>query len=58
MPPQESGLVNNGWFGRFHLEMVWWHAAHWALWNRFTELDRGIGFYNWVLPIAEKRAKE
>lgn len=22
-PPQESGLVNNGWFGRFHFEMIW-----------------------------------
>ena len=23
-PPQESGLVNNGWYGKFHLEMVFW----------------------------------
>ena len=33
-PPQEAGLVNNGWFGRFHWEMVWWHAAHFLLWDR------------------------
>lgn len=23
-PAQESGLVNNGWYGKFHLEMVFW----------------------------------
>ena len=33
-PPQESGLVNNGWYGRFHFEMYWWHGAHYALWDR------------------------
>jgi hypothetical protein len=26
--PQESGLVNNGWYGKFHLEMVLWHLGH------------------------------
>lgn len=33
-PPQESGLVNNGWHGRFHFEMIWWHELHFLLWNR------------------------
>ncbi|NLA48927.1 MAG: hypothetical protein GX876_05625 [Bacteroidales bacterium] len=23
LPPQESNLVNNGWYGRFHFEMIW-----------------------------------
>jgi hypothetical protein len=27
-PPQETGLVCNSWHGKFHLEMHWWHAAH------------------------------
>ena len=57
LPPQESGLVNNGWFGRFHMEMVWWHAAHWALWNRWPELDRSMTIYNKLLPNSEKLAK-
>lgn len=57
LPPQESGLVNNGWFGRFHLEMVWWHATHWALWNRWPELNRSMDFYRDVLPSAIARAK-
>ena len=25
LPPQETGLVNNSWFGKPHLEMTWWH---------------------------------
>ncbi|MEN6425179.1 MAG: hypothetical protein ABFE13_07440, partial [Phycisphaerales bacterium] len=58
LPPQESGLVNNsGWYGRFHYEMVWWHAAHWALWDRWPELRRSLGFYREFLPIARERAQ-
>lgn len=57
LPPQESGLVNNGWFGRFHMEMLWWHAAHWALWNRWPELDHMLQIYWKLLPGAERLAK-
>jgi hypothetical protein len=56
LPPQESGLVNNGWYGRFHMEMYWWHAAHWALWNRWGELRPSLSIYTRLLPTAEKRA--
>jgi hypothetical protein len=56
LPPQESGLVNNGWFGRFHLEMTWWHAAHWALWNRWSELNRCMGLYERLLANSKKLA--
>jgi protein-glucosylgalactosylhydroxylysine glucosidase len=31
LPPQETGLTVNSWYGKFHLEMHWWHAAHFAL---------------------------
>jgi len=58
LPPQESGLVNNGWFGKFHMEMVLWHEAHWALWNRWSELDRSIGIYKYLLKSSLKRAKD
>src|SRR6185369_5715862 len=34
MPPQETGLTVNSWYGKFHLEMHWWHATQFALWNR------------------------
>lgn len=56
LPPQESGLVNNGWYGRFHMEMVWWHGAHYALWNRWPELERYLGIYKSLLPGAKKLA--
>jgi hypothetical protein len=55
-PPQESGLVNNGWYGRFHMEMLWWHAAHWALWDRWQEVDRSLDIYKKLLPSARKLA--
>ena len=41
LPPQESGLVNNGWYGKYHHEMIWWHCAHYALWDRW-ELASGM----------------
>lgn len=57
LPPQESGLVNNGWYGRFHMEMVWWHAAHWALWNKWPELDKNLSIYKKLLASSKKLAK-
>lgn len=58
LPPQESGLVNNGWYGKFHLEMVWWHAAHWALWDRWPEVDRSLDLYRRLLPKAQRQAAD
>ncbi len=51
MPPQESGLVNNGWSGKFHMEMYLWHAAHNALWDRWPEIDRSLGIYDSIPGI-------
>lgn len=56
LPPQESGLVNNGWYGRFHMEMIWWHGAHWALWNRWPLLNRYLGTYEKLLVGAKALA--
>jgi hypothetical protein len=58
LPPQESGLVNNGWYGRFHFEMIWWHGVHYALWNRWELLEKSIHIYNDFLPGSEKRAED
>jgi len=34
-PPCESGFTcNSGWWGKSHLEMHYWHSAHFATWNR------------------------
>lgn len=57
LPPQEAGLVQNGWFGRFHFEMIWWHGVHWALWDRWDELDKSLGIYQKFLESAKNRAE-
>lgn len=45
-PPQETGLVMNSWFGRFHLEMVPWHMAWMPLWGHSDALANTLkGFY-------------
>jgi hypothetical protein len=57
MPPQETGLTCNSWFGKFHLEMHFWHAAHFALWGRAPLLERSLGWYNTILPSAREKAR-
>ena len=52
MPPQETGLTVNSWYGKFHLEMHWWHAAYFALWNRTPLLEKSLGWYDGILPAA------
>jgi hypothetical protein len=56
MPPQETGLLANSWNGKFHLEMHWWHAAHFALWGRPDLLERSLGWYAGVLSAARRIA--
>jgi protein-glucosylgalactosylhydroxylysine glucosidase len=55
-PPQETGLTYNTWEGKFHLEMHWWHAAHFALWDRLPLLERSLGYYDAILPKARATA--
>lgn len=55
-PPQESGLVNNGWYGRFHWEMIWWHGVHFGLWDRMKYIDRYLSRYADYMPEAIARA--
>lgn len=57
-PPQETGLTYNTWEGKFHLEMHWWHEAHFALWDRLPLLERSLGYYQKILPRAEGTAKK
>ena len=55
-PPQETGLLLNSWYGRPHLEMHWWHAAHFALWGRPEILEKGLIWYARPDVQAEARA--
>jgi hypothetical protein len=57
LPPQETGLVRNSWYGKFHLEMHWWHAVHFALWDRLPLLERSLPWYQSILSIAKATAE-
>ena len=52
IPPQETGYMYNSWFGKFHLEMHWWHAAHFPLWGRSHMLEKSMDWYVSNLPLA------
>ena len=54
--PQEEGLYANSWNGKFHHEMHWWHAAHFALWGRAEITAESLGSYRTTLPQARARA--
>lgn len=57
-PPQETGLTVNSWYGKFHLEMHWWHGAHFALWDRLPLLENSLSWYAKILPAARALARE
>ncbi len=56
-PPQETGLTYNSWFGKFHLEMIWWHQAQFALWGRPQLLERTLRWYERAEPMARQIAQ-
>ena len=56
-PPQETGLTYNSWFGKFHLEMIWWHQSWLALWGHAAKLDSTMQWYNYAAPMARVIAK-
>ncbi len=56
-PPQETGLTVNSWYGKFHLEMHWWHATHFVLWGRPHLLENSLPWYERILPAARTKAE-
>ena len=58
LPPQETGLTCNSWYGKFHLEMHYWHAGHFPLWGRAGLLERSLGWYATARDSARRRARE
>ena len=58
MPPQETGLTYNSWFGRPHLEMAWWHLVDFALWNHPENIRQMLEWYNnTAYPVARRIAE-
>ena len=49
-PAQETGLLCNSWYGKFHLEMHWWHSVHFTAWNR-----RGSDGRCWLITSSWSR---
>jgi hypothetical protein len=56
MPPQETGLLMNSWYGKSHLEMHWWHGVHFAAWGRLPLFEKSLDYYHRILPIAKATA--
>lgn len=55
----ETGLLGiDPWRGQFHMEMVWWHLAHYALWDRWQLGAEAIDCYQRFAPAAKTLAAQ
>jgi hypothetical protein len=57
LPSAETGLLCNSWYGKFHLEMHWWHSVHFTAWNRFELFQNSLAIYERILPLARETAQ-
>jgi len=57
LPSAETGLLFNSWYGKFHLEMHWWHSVHFTTWNHFPRFERSLAIYERILPLARDTAR-
>jgi hypothetical protein len=57
LPPQETGLTYNSWYGKPHLEMHWWHGVHFAYWNRTELLEKSLNYYSSIFQKAKTKAE-
>ncbi|MGE5294473.1 MAG: hypothetical protein ACM3VT_06560, partial [Solirubrobacterales bacterium] len=56
-PSAEIGLMGiDAWSGQFHMEMTWWHLAHYGLWDRWPMAERSLECYRKFLPTARRLA--
>lgn len=56
VPPQESGLTCNTWYGKHHTEMIWWHNAHFILWGQIELGKKNLDWFLRQLPAARELA--
>ena len=58
-PCSEAGITNiDPWRGQSHMEMLWWHTAHFAMWNRLSLSDSQLEIYPRFLPVARELAAQ
>lgn len=58
LPPQETGLICNSWYGKFHLEMHIWHSGYMPLWNKPELLENSFAWYKSIQPQAKENAQK
>ena len=56
-PPQETGLTYNSWFGKFHMEMIWWHQSWLPLWGHADRLEHTLRWYTTAEHVARRIAQ-
>lgn len=56
IPPAETGLFCNSWYGKFHLEMHFWHTASLPQWSHPELMERSFSWYLLHLPQARENA--
>lgn len=56
IPPAETGLTCNSWYGKFHLEMHPWHIAYAPFWNHKELLVDSLEWYRKIKLKARENA--
>ena len=58
-PSAEIGLMGiDPWRGQFHMEMTWWHLAHYGLWDRWPMAEKALDCYRRFLPVSQQLARQ
>lgn len=57
-PPAECGLVTPAWFGKHNSEVYFIHSAQFYQWGHTDLLEKGLAWYQQVLPLAMADAAE
>ena len=57
-PPQETGLMTNSWYGKFHLEMRFHHQFHHMLWGRPELAQRSEPYFDGVREVARNFTRQ
>ncbi len=57
-PPSECGLVTPTWFGKHNSEVYFIHSAQFYQWGHTDLLEKGLSWYQQVLPLAKADAAE
>jgi hypothetical protein len=52
-PPAETGLTHLSWYGKHNSEMYFWHGAQFHQWGRTDLLEKGLAWYQKILPVAK-----